>query len=195
MPHRMATLTACLLGALCVNLNGCAGVVVAGGAAGAASVASDTRTTGTIVEDQAIEFRIANAIASDQTLASKTNISVTSYNLMVLLTGEAPTAELRSRVFNIAREDKKAKKVYNEVQIAEPLPLKARNYDSWLTTKVKSALVGTKDINALNIKVVTSNTIVYLLGVVSRKQGQIAAETASKVEGVTKVVKAFEYTD
>lgn len=187
-------LAALMLSAASTNLGGCAGAVVAGGV-GAASVASDSRSAGTIVDDQAIEFRIANEIASDPQLASKTNIGVTSYNFMVLLTGEAPTPEMRSRVFNVARNDKKAKKVYNEIQILEPLPLNARNYDGWLTTKVKSILVGTKDINALNIKVITSNTVVYLLGIVPRKEGQIAAEAASKVEGVTKVVKAFEYTD
>lgn len=183
------------LAALTGVLSGCAGVFVVGGAAGAASVASDSRSAGTILDDQTIEFRIANQIASERDMAEKTNISVTSYNMMILLTGEAKTPQLRSRAFNIARNDSKARKVYNEIQISEPLPLKARNFDSWLTTKVKSALVGTKDINALNIKVVTSNTTVYLLGIVPRKQGQIAAETSSKVEGVTKVVKAFEYTD
>ncbi len=176
-------------------LQGCAGVIVAGGAAGAATIATDARTTGTLVDDQAIEFRITSGFQSDKDLAEKTHISVVSYNRVVLLSGEVPTAELRSRAYNIVKEQPDVKRIFNEIHVAQPLPLRARNYDTWLTAKVKTKLLGTENLNALNIKVVTSNTTVYLMGLLSREQAQKAAETASSLNGVSKVVKAFEYSD
>jgi osmotically-inducible protein OsmY len=177
-----------------ITLSGCPAVVV-GGAAGAAAVAADPRTSGTILEDQGIEFRIANAVQGDTDLANTANISVTSFNGVVLLTGEAPTAQLKERAYGFAKNDGKVRLVHNEIGIAPPLPFSARNYDTWLTTKAKTKLLGVEELNAAAIKVVTSDTTVYLLGLVKRRQAQVAAKTVSEIEGVSKVVKAFEYTD
>ena len=180
----------------CVTqLTGCPAVIFAGGTAGAASIASDQRTTGTVIEDQAIEFRIANSIAANPELGKNSHINVTSYNNFVLLTGETPTEDLRNLAYEIALQDPKVKKVYNELQVAEPLPLNARNYDSWLTTKVKTKLLTVKEINLFQVKVVKSNQTVYLLGIVPDTTGNLAAEVAAQVDGVQKVVKAFEYSE
>ena len=112
-----------------------------------------------------------------------------------MLTGETPTEDLRNLAYEIALQDPKVKKVYNELQVAEPLPLNARNYDSWLTTKVKTKLLTVKEINSFQVKVVTSNQTVYLLGIVPDTTGNLAAEVAAQVDGVQKVVKAFEYSE
>jgi len=189
------TFLAFRVGAIVFILNGCAPAVVIGGAAGIAAIATDPRTAGTVIDDQSIEFRIANGLYSDKELANSTHISITSFNHIVLISGEAPSAELRTRAYNIVKADPDVKRIYNEITIAEPLPLKARNYDSWLTAKVKSTLLGAKDVDTLNIKVVTSNTTVYLMGLTPRENGQKVAEIVSNVQGVRKVVKAFEYTE
>lgn len=183
------------IGAMCWLLSGCPAAVVAGGAAGAVSIATDPRTAGTIIEDQSIEFRVSNALQSDSEIANNAHVSVTAYNGIVLLTGEAPTAALRDRAEKYAKDDAKARQVHNEVTIEPPLPLKARNYDSWLTSKVKTKLLGMKDLNAVAIKLTTSNQTVYLLGMVKRADAQLAAQATSEVEGVTRVVRAFEYLD
>jgi osmotically-inducible protein OsmY len=185
---------ACLLASV-LFLSGCPAAIVAGGAVGAASVAVDKRTTGTVVEDQAIEMRLANALHNDPELSTEAHIQVTAYNGTVLLTGEAPNEILRSRAVNQARNDEKVKRVFNEITLEPPLELKHRNYDIWLTTKVKTRLLGTKGVNAVQIKVITSKSTVYLLGIIDRKTAQMAANAAANVEGVRKVVKAFEYTD
>lgn len=177
------------------QLTGCPAAIFAGGTAGAASIASDQRTTGTVIEDQAIEFRIANSIQANPELGKNSHVSVTSYNNYVLLTGETPSEDLRNLAYEIALQDPKVKKVYNELQLAEPLPLNARNYDSWLTTKVKTKLLTVKEINSFQVKVVTSNQTVYLLGIVPDTTGNLAAEVAAQVDGVQKVVKAFEYSE
>lgn len=175
-------------------LSGCPAAVV-GGAAGVASVAADPRSSGTIVQDEGIEFRIANGIQGDPELAKAAHVNVTSYNAVVLLTGETPTAELRERAHSYARGEDKVRLIHNEVAIAEPLPFSARNYDTWLTTKAKTKLLGMEQLNAAAIKVVTSDTTVYLMGLVTRQDGQLAAKAVSELEGVSRVVKAFEYTD
>lgn len=176
-------------------LQGCAGVVAAGAAGGAASLVSDPRTAGTIIEDSAIEFRLASQIQNDKELAERSNVNVTSYNGVLLLTGETPTEELRQRITQYAKNDSKIREVHDEITIQESLPLKARNYDSWLTTKVKTKLLNQKELNAVAIKVVTSGQNVYLMGLVKHSEAQLAAQNAAEVEGVNRVIKAFEYTD
>lgn len=188
----LASLILVCLGA--IGLSGCPAAVV-GGAAGVASVAADPRSSGTIMQDEGIEFRIANGIQGDPELGKSAHISVTSYNGVVLLTGEAPTAELRERAFSYANGDDKVRLIHNEIAIAPPLPFSARNYDTWLTTKAKTKLLGMEQLNAAAIKVVTSDTTVYLMGLVSRQDGQAAAKAVAELEGVSRVVKAFEYKD
>jgi len=175
-------------------IQGCAATIIAGGA-GVAAVAVDQRTTGTVVEDQAIEFRIANGLHGDAELLAQANVSATSYNHVVLLTGESPSEILKERVYNIAAKDSKVKKIYNRIEIRNPLPLRARNFDIWLSTKVKTKLFSIKKLEALKIKVISSNTTVYLMGLVSRELADIAADTTSRIDGVHKVIRAFEYVD
>lgn len=193
-PIYITLITLCLSMTL-ITLQGCAPAIVAGGAAGAASVASDKRSAGTIIDDQAIEFRIASKLQSDDEMVEKTNISVTSYNGTVLLTGETPTQALKEKAYSYAQEDSKIKQIHNEISIREPLPFKARNYDTWLTTKIKTKLLTTKDVNSFDVKVVTSDTTVYLLGMINRQDADTVTRVIANIQGVTRIVKAFEYTD
>lgn len=182
------------LAAALVALQGCV-AVMAGGAAGG-SLAGDRRTAGAIVEDQSIELKIANAIARDDTIpADKVHIAVTSFNGTVLLTGETSTAELKEKVEKYARDTEKVRKVYNELRISEPTTHQERNMDTWLTTKVKTKIVGTKGVHALHVKVLTSAQTVYLMGLVTRNEAEAAAQAASDITNVDRVVKTFEYLD
>ncbi len=175
-------------------IQGCAATIIAGGA-GVAAVAVDQRTAGTVVEDQTIEFRIAKGLHQDAELLAQANVSATSYNHVVLLTGESPNEKLKKRVYNIVAKDPKVKQIYNRIEIRKPLPLRARNFDIWLSTKVKTKLFSIEKLEALKIKVVSSNTTVYLMGLVSRELADIAADTTARIDGVHKVIRAFEYTD
>ena len=175
-------------------LQGCAGVLVAAGAS-AAAAAVDRRTAGTILEDEAIELKIRNGIYQDKELENKIHINVTSYNNVVLLSGEAPTTEMRDLAVNRAREVEKVKRVYNEIQLSPVSSLKARSTDTWITSKIKTALVGTQDINTVHVKVITENRTVYLMGLLSKEEGDIAGNVASSVGGVQGVMKLFEFID
>jgi len=173
-------------------LSGCIGVVL-GGAAGGASVVNDPRTAGSLVEDESIELKAGNLLRGDKDLAQQTHINVTSYNQVVLVTGEAPTEDMRDRAFNMVKGIEKVRTAHNEVTIAAPSPISSRTTDSWLTTSVKAKIVGAKELNAIRIKVVTEAGTVYLLGLVKQDEGDLAAQLASQTAGVQRVVKLFEY--
>jgi osmotically-inducible protein OsmY len=181
-----------LVASTLVLISGCAGVLV-GGAATSAVVVNDPRTTGTFVEDQAIEVKSYGTLRADPEIKEQTHIGVTSYNQVVLLTGQAPSEELRSRVVEIVSGIAKIRHIHNEITIAAPNSMMSRTNDGVLTTKVKTKLFATTDLNATRIKVVTEAGIVYLMGLVSTAESDLAADVASKTVGVQRVVKLFEY--
>lgn len=180
---------------LLATLQGCVGALVAGAGGAGAAIATDRRTAGTVVEDQSIEIKIANSVASDPEMKDKVHFNVTSFNNVVLLTGEAPTEELRKTIEQYARDTEKVRKVYNEIRIDNPSPLEQRNMDTWITTKVKTKLLGTAGIRVNHIKVVTAAQQVYLMGLVTRTEADVAAQAAADVKGVNQVIKTFEYLD
>ena len=178
--------------AVCGVLSGCIGVVL-GGAAGGAAVVNDPRTAGSQVEDESIELKAGSALRGDTELNQQTHINITSYNQVVLLSGEAPTEDMRARIFDLVKGIEKVRTVHNEVTIAAPSPITARTTDSWLTTSVKTKIVGAKELSSIRIKVVSEAATVYLLGLVSQQEGDLAAQLASQTAGVQRVVKLFEY--
>ncbi len=183
-----------LLAVPCIVLQGCAPAIFGGAATGVA-IAYDRRTTGTVVEDQAIEIKAANAIYSDEELRQKTHISVTSYNNVVLMTGEAPTEELKQRAADLVVRIDKVRHVHNELTVSTPSTLVSRSTDGFISTKVKAKLLTVKDFDGLQVKVVTEKGAVFLMGLVTRREAEVATEIARRVGGVQKVVKLFEYTD
>lgn len=181
----------CTIVFICIWLSGC--VAVAGGAvATGAVVANDRRTTGTFVEDQAIEIKAARELNSDTEIRDNTHISITSYNTVVLMTGEAPSEELRKKAVEIVRHVPTVTKVYNEIAVAAPSSYMSRSSDTMITTKVKTKLFGQEGLDATKVKVVTERGIVYLMGLLDEKEASIATEAARQVGGVQKVVKLFQ---
>ena len=182
-----AVLTVAALGGA---LSGCV-ALVGGGAAVAGMSAVDRRTTGTQVEDQGIELRAGNRIG--EVMGDKARASVTSYNRMVLLTGQAGNATDKATIEKLVREQTTVRQVYNEIEV-QPFTatLGQRSTDSLITTKVKASLVNAKDISASAVKVVTENNVVYLMGIVTPRESKRAAEIARGVNDVTKVVRLFE---
>lgn len=175
-------------------LSGCAAVAVTGIATGA-SVAADTRTTGTVIEDQSIELKALQALSSNKELYEQVHINTTSYNTIVLVSGEAPTEDLRRQVIEIVRNIPKVTHVHNEITIAAPSSLVSRSSDSLITSKVKTKLLANKNVAGLNVKVVTEKGVVYLMGISTRAHADVATDIARKTGGVQKVVKLFQYTD
>ncbi len=181
--------------AVCVGLlQGCAGVVVVGGATSVA-MAHDQRTAGAVIEDQAIEIKAAIAIRSDKELDEQSHINVTSYNGAVLLSGETPGDAFRKRAEELVSRIEKVKKVHNELIVAAPSSVISRSSDTLITTKIKSQMVGAKKFDPTRVKVVTENGVVYLMGLVKRAEADVATEIAGHTGGVQRVVKLYEYLD
>jgi osmotically-inducible protein OsmY len=179
-----------------VTLSGCAGAVIVGGTA--ASAAHDRRTLGSFVEDQNIELKAGGAISNNEELNKNTHINVTSYNGIVLLTGEAPTPAMRGKAEDIVKKIEKVRRVHNEITIASPSALGSRTSDTWITTKVKTSLLNIKThegFDPTRVKVVTENGTVFLMGLIRRSEANDVVDVVRKVKGVQRVVKVFEYID
>jgi len=173
----------------------CAAPLIVAGTATGVAVANDRRTPGTIVEDQAIEIKIANAIGADEEIAGQSHIAVVSYNHVVLLLGQTPDTRLRARAVSLAKKVENVKRVHNEITIGQPTSYPVRNNDTWLTAKVKTRLLREKNLSSLHVKVVTENGVTYLMGWVTRAEGDQIARIVQQVKGIKAVVKVFEYSD
>lgn len=183
------------IAAVLILLQGCAPVIVGGAAAGAVAVADDQRTTGTIIDDQGIELKIGKAINDNAALREQTHINITSFNGVVLLSGEATTMAQKEQAEKLAGTVAKVRRVINDITVGPISSLASRSRDSWLTTKVKSQLLGDKDVPGNQIKVLTEAQTVYLMGMVTRSQGDRAGEITRHTSGVKRVVKLFEYVE
>ena len=173
-------------------LHGCLPVVATGVGAGVL-MAEDRRTTGTIAEDQGIELKASNRIG--ERFKDQAHVNVTSYNRMVLLTGEAPEATAKQEIEKIVRAVENVRGIVDEIAVAGNSSLTSRANDSYLTSKVKANFVDANKFSPVHVKVVTENSVVYLLGLVKRKEADDAAQIARTTGGVQKVVKVFEYLD
>jgi osmotically-inducible protein OsmY len=154
---------------------------------------SAKRTLGSLIDDQAIERLAARQIAAADERLSASQIKVASFDGIVLLTGQVADETLRSRAEKAIGNIRKIRKVHNDIRVGGTSTLLARSNDRWLSTKVSASLRAAEDVPANQLKVVTENGVVYLLGRVPVAQGDAAATVASSVLGVQKVVKVFEY--
>lgn len=179
---------ACLL-AMAALMSACAPLVV-GGAAATAIVANDRRTTGTVVEDNAIEIKLSDAIG--KALGGQGHVSVTSFNRRVLLTGEAPTQLLKTLAEEVAKRGENVVLAVNELAVAGNASTTQRAADTLLSSRVKLAFVSDSQVDASAVKVVTDRGQVYLMGLLSEAEASRATEVARRVPGVQGVVRVIE---
>lgn len=188
--RRIATaLTACA--ALVAGLSACVPLVVGAAAAGGVGmVATDRRTSGAQLDDEAIELRGGSRVR--EIAGEGSHVSITSFNRQVLLTGEVPSAALRQQVQDVVARVDNVASVVNDLAVAPPSSLQQRSTDTFITGKVKASLLDAKDIFANSYKVVTERNVVYLMGRVTRREADRAADITRGVAGVEKVVRVME---
>ena len=187
---RSTVLAAALIAALVPSLQGCFPAVAVGAGAGALMIA-DRRATETYLADEAIEIRAVSRI--NEKFGEKTHINVTSYNTKVLLTGEAPDAGIKAEIEKLVAGVPNVKATTNEIQVAGLSSFSARSNDSYITSKVKARFIEANKFGPYHVKVVTEAGTVHLLGLVTHKEADDAAEIARTTGGVQKVVRVFEY--
>jgi osmotically-inducible protein OsmY len=173
-------------------LYGCVAAAVGGAAAGGYLVGEDRRSASVLTDDQGIELRAGNRIGEKHGGA---HVNATSYNRLVLLTGEVPTEEAKADIERITREVPNVRGTFNELQVKPVSAMSARANDSYITSKVKARFVDGGRFNVVHVKVVTEDGTVFLMGIVKRQEADNATELARTTTGVKRVVRVFEYQD
>lgn len=174
-------------------LQGCIAAAVVGTAAVGTKAATDPRTVGTQVDDSTLEVRVNSALSKDEQIKKEARINVTAYQGKVLLTGQTPDLSLATRAKQIAVGVDGATEVFNEVRQGQPISLGTSSSDTWITTKVRSQLLASDQVKSSNVKATTENGEVFLMGLVTDREGKAAADIASRVSGVKRVTTAFTF--
>lgn len=174
-------------------LQGCVAAAVVAVTSGA-GVAVDKRTLGKQIDDQRIELAAHNDLSKHQALQDNTNLQIVSVNGSVLVVGQAPNSYLRDLAIKTITSVNGVLHVHNQIRISNEISFTTKTNDLWLTSKVKTALFAAENISASNIKVVTENGEVFLLGLISSSQANEAVDIARNIGGVNRVFKMFEFT-
>ncbi|HGJ5884741.1 division/outer membrane stress-associated lipid-binding lipoprotein [Arsenophonus sp.] len=174
-------------------LQGCIGAAVIGSAAVATKSATDPRSVGRQVDDGTLEARVSAAINKDQEITRNARIITTAYEGKILLTGQAPDLALAERAKQIATKVEGVEAVYNEIRQATSVDLGTASKDTWITTKIKSQILTSDSVKSSTVKVITEGGEVFLLGILTQREGAAAAKIASETDGVKRVTTAFTY--
>jgi len=183
-------LTAILI--LLTAIQGCAAVAVVAITTGA-SMATDRRSIGNQIDDQSIEVEAYNEITKSKSLNDNTNLHVSSVNGSVLIIGQAKNTLLKDKAVKIVSNISGVVKIHNQIRVGNLTSVTTQTNDVWLTSKVKTALFSSDEVNGNNIKVITENAEVFLMGMVSKKEADAAVNVTRNINGVNRVFKAFEY--
>ena len=176
-----------------VSLQGCITAAVVGTAAVATKVATDPRSAGRQVDDETLEEKVAYNLNKDAQLQQEARINVVAYNGKVLLIGQVPNESAKETAKNVAAGVDGVNEIYNELRTGEKISVAQIAKDSWITTNIKSRLFVNSEVKATEVKVITENGEVFLIGQLSSSQSDAAAEVARHVNGVSKVVKVITY--
>ena len=179
------------VGALGAAVSGCVPLVLGGAAVGGTMVATDRRDSSTLLDDQGIEMRVGRQIYD--AVSGSSHVNVTSWAGRVLLTGEVQTEQDKQRAEQVARGVANVREVINELGVMPSSGLGTRSSDSFVTSKVKSALAGTANVSVKDVKVITERGTTYLMGRVTAAEGEAATEAVRSVSGVERVIRVFEY--
>ncbi|RDB44472.1 BON domain-containing protein [Halomonas sp. DQ26W] len=153
------------------------------------------RTLGAQVEDESIETKIAHNLRRSDARLGDARINVDSYNAIVLLTGQVPSQELQQKATEIARDVRNVRDVHNELSIAANLPASQRMSDTWINTRIRTSLAADDTIDTSRLRFITENASVYVMGIVTRAEADRIVNAISRIGGVQRIVKVFDYID
>ncbi len=153
------------------------------------------RTMGQQIEDESIETKMMVNIRADDDRFDDAHLVIVSYNGYTLIAGQVANQALKEQATKVGRKVRGVRRIYNELEVASPSSGMTRTSDTWITTKVKSWLLGSSDTEGLRVKVVTENGVVYLMGLATREESERIAAAAANISGVQRVVRLFEIVD
>lgn len=176
-----------------VSLQGCIAAAVVGGAAAATKVATDPRSTGRQIDDETLEEKAAYNLNKDAQLQQEGRVNVVAYNGKLLLIGQVPNESAKQTATNVAGGIEGVSQVYNEIRVGSKVGVAQIGQDSWITSQIKSKLLWNSQVKSTDVKVITENGEVFLMGSLTQSQADAAADVARNVAGVNKVIKVIEY--
>ena len=156
-------------------------------------MATDRRSIGNQIDDQSIEVEAYNELTKNDSLSDNTNLHIVSVNGSVLIVGQAPNTYLKDQAIKIINNINGVVRVHNQIRLGNTTSITTQTNDVWLTSKVKSALFSSDEVKGNTIKVITENAEVFLMGLVTKKEADIAVNITRNISGVNSVYKAFEY--
>ncbi len=171
-------------------LTGCVAAVVAGAAS--SLVVYDKRTMSMVEKDARI-FHVLRGQIIPEPRFRNSRIIVSSFNQVVLLAGQTPSENLRAEAQNIAQHTPNVRRVYNEISVDYPLSITQQSQDTWITAQVRSKMLAEKGLESGSLRVITENGVVYLMGIVTPEQANLAVNVSRQINEVRKVVKVFQY--
>lgn len=175
-----------------VTLQGCTAVAVVAITTGA-SMATDRRSIGNQIDDQTIEVEAYNEVTKNKSLNENTNLHIISVNGSVLIIGQAPNTFLKDQAIKILNNIDGVIRIHDQIRIGNTTSITTQTNDAWLTSKVKTALFSSDEVSGNDIKVITENAEVFLMGIVTKKEADAAVNVTRNISGVNRVFKAFEY--
>ncbi|AFZ83264.1 outer membrane lipoprotein [Candidatus Kinetoplastibacterium blastocrithidii TCC012E] len=175
-------------------LPGCTPVLIGGTAITTMSIMLDRRTAGAQLEDQIIEMKIKKGIYN-YLMNENARILVTSYNRRVLITGETEDVRHISNISRIANSVDNIKLIINQIKVEPASSFRTISYEKWIYSKIKAALINNKNVQSGSISITVDKGTVFLMGLVTRNEGNEAAMTAARIHGIKQVVKLFEHID
>jgi osmotically-inducible protein OsmY len=174
-----------------ITVTGCVPLLIGGAAATTGIVVVDRRTVGQQVEDKAIELKISGQFRSD--FGDAVRSTVTSYDGVVLITGDTISTDFKTKATEVAKKVDNVKSVSNQLDVVKTLAsFGVVSNDIWITSKVMTTLAATKEVPSRTIVVTTDRGVVYLMGLVTQREGDLAAAATAKVSGVKRVEKLFQ---
>lgn len=191
MTRKLTPLILIFASSLC--LQACVPAIMAGTSV-AGRVITDPREIGTQFDDEALKIQVSKALGKDTELNKESSISVVSYNAEILLIGQVPSENARQVAGNIARGVKDVRAVYNELRVLKSIPASQVLKDASITSQVKSKMLITPNINSSNVKVITENGEVFLIGDIFPDQAKVIVDIARRIDGVKKVINATRLT-
>lgn len=183
------------LGLACVmlgQLSGCAVVAVGAVSATAVSVSNDRRTAGTQLDDFNAQNTASRLIGKQDTLTEAANIEVTVYNKVALLTGQAPSQADIKLAEEQVRSIAYISKIHNQIRVGQPIATSSELYDRWLATKIRTKILASDNVPTSQISIVVEDSEVFLMGLVTNQEATAAVDIARHVDGVSRVIRAFE---
>ncbi|HLB56112.1 MAG TPA: BON domain-containing protein [Coxiellaceae bacterium] len=172
-------------------LSGCIPAALVVGATAGGAIIYDKRSMKTIAQDQEAGEK-AGALINASPELKGSHIAIATFDHILLLVGQTPTESQRDLAYQLVSNVKNVSRVYNEITVQPPTSSWQRTHDAWITTKIKTEMLTEQGLHSTQIKVVTEDGVVYLMGVLSPRQVNLATNIARRADGVKKVVKVFE---